>query len=128
MANLFKTSIYFLRGIFSSGLVPASVELLRAVHEARRKHRKTGHRFYAIWDVGSRHLVTLTFDGYPGRIDSYQHLRHRGAFPPVSRREFIRSAFFYTGSRNGAREMPRTLLLHKLQLLRHKYFCRIPSK
>lgn len=119
-----KKIFYALLGVFSprSGLVPAAIELNRAIAEAKAKYTKTGHRYFCIWDITNRHLVTLTYDGYKGRIDSYQHMRHRGAFPPTDRGAFKDSAFYYSASKNGAPEMTREEIHNKLQLLRHRYY------
>jgi len=121
-----KKFFYALLGIFSprSGLVPAAIEFNRAITEARAKHAKTGHRYFCIWDLTNRHLITLTYDGYKGRIDSYQFMRHRGAFPPTSRSKFKESAFFYTASKNGASEMSEEEARMKLQVLRARYYTR----
>ena len=122
----FKQLGYALIGIFSprSGLIPASIELQRCIAECKRKNARTGHRYYAIWNNQTRHLAALTYKGYQGRQDSYQYLRHRGAFPPTNESKFKDSAFYYTGSKNGAAEMtPEDTRLH-LQLLRARYFSR----
>lgn len=125
---LIKKIGYALLGIFSprSGLVPAAIELNRAIADARAKNAKTGHRYFCIWDAVQKRLVALTYDGYRGRTDSYQYMRHRGAFPPVSRNKFMESAFFYTGSKNGAPEMTVEQSRNKLQLLRSRYYSSKP--
>ena len=117
---------YSILGIFSprSGLVPATIELQRSIADARAKNAKTGHRYYCIWNASTRHLTELTYDGYPGRTDSYQYMRHRGAFPPTSRQELKKSAFFYTASKNGALEMTKEETRQKLQILRARYYTR----
>ena len=104
----------------------AAIELNRAIADARAKHAKTGHRYYCIWDAVQKRLVALPYDGYRGRTDSYQYMRHRGAFPPVSRDKFMESAFFYTGSKNGASEMTVEQSRNKLQLLRSRYYSSKP--
>lgn len=120
----FKRLWFSLIGIFSpsSGLVPAALELNRAIAEARRKNARDGHLYYVIWNSMGRRLVTLTYDIYRGRTDSYVYMRHRGAFPPVTREKFKESAFFYTGSKNGAKEMTEDEVKVKLQVLRQRYY------
>lgn len=128
-----KSLFYFLRkiwftliGIFSpkSGLVPASIELNRAIADARLKNRKTGRRYYTIWDQVNRRLINLTYKGYPGRTDSYQYMRMRGGFPPCTLETFKESAYYYTSSKNGALEMPAEEINKRLQLLRSRHYQR----
>lgn len=121
-----KKIMYAFLGVFSprSGLIAASIELQRAIADARQKYYKTGHRFYCIWDAKQRHLVTLTYNGYPGRTDSYQYMRHRGGFPPCSLSKFKESAYYYTPSKNGAKAMTEEDTRLHLQLLRARYFSR----
>lgn len=115
-----------IRGVFSpdSGLLPATYEYNRARQEALRKYRRTGHRYYNVWDPNGRRLVPITFEGYRGDGDSFQHLRHRGVFSPMSRRELKDGSFYFTPSRNGAREMEDDVRKQKIDLLRRRYFAR----
>ena len=107
---------------FRAGIVPAAWALCKAIREARRKNRATGKRFFAIWSPERRRLVTLTYDAYPGRTDSYCYLRRRGKFTPFTRKQFLQGAFFYTGSKNGAPEMSRHDIYMSLEILRRRYF------
>ena len=122
----FRKIWYAFLGIFSprSGLVPAAIELNRAISEAHAKNARTGHRYYCIWNAVLKRLVTLTYDGYTSRTASYQYMRLRGAFPPVSRQKFKESAFYYTASKNGALAMTEEVKREKLQVLRSRYFSR----
>ena len=117
----------FFRFISRPGLVPAAWVLCKAIREARRKSGATGHRFFAIWSPERRRLVTLTYDAYPGRTDSYAFLRRRGKFTPLSRKQFRAGSFFYTASRNGSSEMPRRNVMQALEILRLRYFASAPS-
>lgn len=115
-----------LRMIFSfhSGLVPSIVEYKRAMNEANEKHRQTGHRYYCIWNSQARKLITLTFDRYPGRTDSYQYMRRRGVFRPINRNQFKAGAYYYTGSKNGALPMSKEEQKVQREILRKKCYAR----
>lgn len=115
---------HFIARIFNPnyGLVPATIELRRAMDEARRKYQKTGHRFFCIWDPGQKRLFSVTYDGYAMRGDSYAHLRRHGKFLPLTREQIKKGAFFYTASRNGAQEMPEDEVMKRLEVLRRKYY------
>lgn len=81
----------------------ASVMLGRAIEDAEDKYRKDGHRYFIIWDPAQRSLISITYDAYKGRADSYQYLARRGRFPVrFSRDELKELCFHYTASRNGA--------------------------
>lgn len=119
-----KKIIFLFKAIFSrqSGLVPACIEMQRAMREARAKNRRTGHRYYCIWDPENRRLVPLTYDRYPGQADSFAYLRQRGKFSPLTRQQFKDGAFFYTASRNGAHEMTEADIRTRLEVLRRHYY------
>lgn len=119
-----KKIIFLLKAIFSrkSGLVPACIELQRAIREAKSKNRETGHRYYCIWDPENRRLVPLTYDAYPGCNDSFIYLRHRGKFSPLTRQQFKAGSFFYTASKNGALEMTEPEIMRHLEILRIRYY------
>lgn len=83
-----------------------SIRYQRAIDEAERKRAEDGHRYYVLWDPIQRRLISLTYDYYNGRSDSYAYLRRRGRFKdPLRRDDFRDACYYFTGSRNGVRSM-----------------------
>ena len=83
-----------------------SIRYQRAIDEAERKRSEDGRRYYVLWDPIQRRLISLTYDYYKGRSDSYAYLRRRGRFKdPLRRDDFRDACYYFTGSRNGARSM-----------------------
>lgn len=82
-------------------LLEASIILQKAIDEAERKYRKTGHRYYLVWDPNKRQLVPITYDLYIFKTDSYIYLRRRGKFAtPLTRNQLKEKCFYYTASKN----------------------------
>ena len=70
-------------------LLRASILYKKAADEAEENYRKTGHRYFVIYDPAQRKLITLTYDLYRYRPDSYVYLTRRGRFPySLTRNEF----------------------------------------
>ena len=85
----------------ASVLLRASILYKKAADEAEDNYRKTGHRYFVIYDPTQRRLITLTYDLYRYRPDSYVYLSRRGRFPhALTRNEFKEKCFYYTPSRN----------------------------
>lgn len=71
----------------------------KAVEEAEEKRKQDGHRYFVIWDQRQQKLISITYDIYRSRGDSYQYLRIRGAFRrPLRREELKKYSFYYTSS------------------------------
>lgn len=104
-------------------LLRASVVYYLGRREAQEKFRKTGHQFFCIYDPNDRSLCAITYKAYPGRVDSYQYLRRRGRIAPLTLQKFKEGAFYYTSSRNSAREMSKQEQQSKLDLLRVRLAC-----
>lgn len=82
-------------------LLEASIMLQKAIDEAERKYRKTGHRYYLVWNPNTRQLVPITYDLYQFKTDSYIYLRKRGQFAtPMTRNQLKEKCFYYTASKN----------------------------
>lgn len=82
-------------------LLRASILYRQAVDEAEEAYRRTGHRYYVVYDPMQRKLIPLTYDFYAGHADSYVYLRRRGRFGnPLTRKELKEKCFYYTPSRN----------------------------
>lgn len=78
----------------------------RAIDEAEKKSARDGHRYYVLWDPTQKKLISLTYDYYNARSDSYAYLRRRGRFKdPLRRDDFRDACYYFTGSRNGAKRM-----------------------
>ena len=92
----------------------------RGKMEALEKFRKTGRRYYCIYDPNDRSLVALTYEFHKGHADSYQYLRRRGRIAPLTLEKFKAGAFYYTASKNGAQEMTKEMQQQKLDILRFK--------
>ena len=83
-----------------------SVKYQKAIDEAEEKHKRDGHRYYVIYDPQQKKLISITYDFYKYRTDSYIYLRRRGRFGnPVTRNQLKSACYYYTGSRNGAKRM-----------------------
>lgn len=106
--------------IFS--LLRASVVYYIAKKEAMDKFRKTGRRYYCIYDPNSKRLVALTYKRYAGQYDSYQYLRFRGRIAPMTVKQFTDGAMYYTPSKNGAKEMTKRRQQERLDIMRRRYF------
>lgn len=82
-------------------LLEASIMLQKAIDEAEKKYRKTGHRYYLVWDPNKRQLVPITYDLYIFKTDSYIYLRRRGQLAtPMTRNQLKEKCFYYTASKN----------------------------
>lgn len=87
-------------------LSEVSVKYQKAIDEAESKHKKDGHRYYVIFDPFQKKLISITYDFYKYRTDSYIYLRRRGRFGnPVTRNQLKSACYYYTASRNGAKKM-----------------------
>jgi hypothetical protein len=77
------------------------------VREADRKHAKDKHRYYMIWDSAQRRMVSLTYDYYDRRSDSYLYMVRRGRWKNrLTREEMKEGCFYYTPSKWTRRAMP----------------------
>lgn len=82
-------------------LLQSSIMLQKAIDEADRKYKKKGHRYYVVYDPNKKALVSITYDIYLYRTDSYIYLRRRGQFAnPLTREELKQKCFYYTPSKN----------------------------
>lgn len=87
----------------SKRMLEASIMYQKAVDEAEEFCKRDGHRYFVVYDRTQRKLISITYDIYRDRGDSYQYLRQRGRFKsPISRREMKELCFYYTGSQWGA--------------------------
>jgi hypothetical protein len=85
----------------AKALFEASVMLQKAIDEAEAKYKKTGHRYFVVYDPNSNKLVPITYDLYIYKTDSYIYLRRRGKFAkPLTREELKQRCFYYTASKN----------------------------
>lgn len=85
-------------------LLRASVLYKKAIDEAESQFRKTGHRYYVVYDPTQKKLIPLTYDLYVMKPDSYVYLRRRGRFcRALTRNEFKEKCFYYTPSKNTTR-------------------------
>ena len=86
-----------------------------AIVEADEKRKLDGHRYFVIWDAMQHKLISITYDIYKGRGDSYQYLRARGAFKsPLKRDELKELCFYYTTSKWRTKPIPQEVLEEKL--------------
>lgn len=82
-------------------LLKASIMLKQAIDEAEKKYKKNGHRYYVIYDPIQKKLISITYDLYDYRTDSYIYLKRRGRFlKSMSRNEIKEKCFYYTPSKN----------------------------
>lgn len=80
----------------------------KAKLEANKKNAQDGRRYFVVWDPMLKRLISLTYDKYKGRTDSYKYLRIRGRFKrPMSREQFKDACYYFTGSKGGARAMSK---------------------
>lgn len=87
----------------SKRMLEASIMYQKAVDEAESLRKRDGHRYFVIYDRNQNKLISITYDIYKSRGDSYQYLRQRGRFKtPISRKEMKELCFYYTGSHWGA--------------------------
>lgn len=71
------------------------------VKEAREKHAKDRRRYYLVWDPAQQRLISLTYDRYEGRGDSYKYLVQRGRWKSrLTPGEMKEASFYYTPSRS----------------------------
>ena len=77
-------------------MMKASGMWMRAKKEADEKRKADGHRYFVIYDAGQKKLISITYDIYESRGDSYQYLRQRGRFKrPLTRDELKALCFYY---------------------------------
>ena len=80
-------------------MMEATVMWQRAMEEAEENRSKDGHRYFVIYDACQEKLISITYDIYRNRGDSYQYLRQRGRFKrPLRREELKELCFYYTTS------------------------------
>lgn len=104
------------------GLIRTSVVYYHGKKEAMDKFKKTGRRYYCVFDPDSQKLATVTYKKYKDSYDSYQYLRQRGKFPPITLEKFVAGALYYTPSKNGAKEMTADRQQQCLDIMRRMYF------
>lgn len=109
-------------------LIRASIIYQHGIMRARELRRKTGKRFYLIMDPSTRTLIPLSYYAIPGRTDSYQYLRLRGKFDPLSPSAFKDGALFWTDSRYKHNEMDKPERKLRFERMRRRYFTRSPRK
>lgn len=120
-----KKFISFIKNVLNpvkaTRLARTSVQFQKAIDEAESKFRKDGHRYYVIFDPKAGKLISITYDLYKLRYDSYIYLRRRGRFGnPVSRNDLKRGCYYYTPSKNGAKRMPEIMKRISMMRLRDK--------
>ncbi len=82
-------------------LIKASILLQKAIDEAEKKYKRTGHRYYIVYDPDQKKLIPITYDLYRNHLDSYIYLRRRGRMKnPLTREELKAKCFYYTPSKN----------------------------
>lgn len=83
----------------SRKMMKATVMWQKAKEEAEEKRKMDGHRYFVIYDAGQKKLISITYDIYRERGDSYKYLRLRGRFKkPLKREELKALCFYYTTS------------------------------
>lgn len=83
----------------SRKMMKATVMWQKAKEEAEEKRKMDGHRYFVIYDAGQKKLISITYDIYQERGDSYKYLRLRGRFKkPLKREELKALCFYYTTS------------------------------
>lgn len=99
----------------SKKMMEATVMWQRAMEEAKEMRSKDGHRYFVIYDAAQEKLISITYDIYRNRGDSYQYLRQRGRFKrPLRREELKELCFYYTTSQWTSNECAGTELKEKL--------------
>lgn len=63
-----------------ASLWKSSLLLKKAIEEAEEKNKQDGRRYFVIWDPAQQKLISITYDYYKDRWDSYKYLLHRGRF------------------------------------------------
>lgn len=103
----FKTVKSLVRKRRIASLWKSSLLLKRAVEEAEKKSKQDGRRYFVIWDPAQQKLISITYDYYKGRWDSYKYLFRRGRFRArMDRGQLKEMCFYYTKSRNGSPSCP----------------------
>lgn len=83
----------------SRKMMKATVMWQKAKEEAEEKRKMDGHRYFVIYDAVQKKLISITYDIYRERGDSYKYLRLRGRFKkPLKREELKALCFYYTTS------------------------------
>lgn len=85
-----------------ASLWKSSLLLKKAIEEAEEKNKQDGRRYFVIWDPAQQKLISITYDYYKDRWDSYKYLLHRGRFRMrMNRGQLKEMCFYYTKSKNG---------------------------
>lgn len=86
-----------------ASLWKSSLLLKKAIEEAEEKNKQDGRRYFVIWDPAQQKLISITYDYYKDRWDSYKYLFHRGRFRMrMNRGQLKEMCFYYTKSKNGS--------------------------
>ena len=126
LKTLIKGFVEFFKNAKKSGkMMKASGMWMRAKKEADEKRKTDGHRYFVIYDAGQKKLISITYDIYESRGDSYQYLRQRGRFKrPLTRDELKALCFYYTTSKWTNKEISEKEEQEKL-VEWQKYYLRI---
>ena len=82
-----------------ASLWKSSLLLKKAIEEAEEKNKQDGRRYFVIWDPAQQKLISITYDYYKDRWDSYKYLLHRGRFRMrMNRGQLKEMCFYYTKS------------------------------
>jgi len=109
----------------SRKMMKATVMWQKAKEEAEEKRKMDGHRYFVIYDAGQKKLISITYDIYRERGDSYKYLRLRGRFKkPLKREELKALCFYYTTSQWTAKPISQEEEREKL-VEWQKYFMKV---
>jgi len=85
-------------------MLESSKMWVKAKEEAEELRKRDGHRYFVVYDISQDKLISITYDLYKNRGDSYKYLRLRGRFKTPIKREHLKGlCFYYTGSKWGAK-------------------------
>ena len=72
-----------------ASLWKSSLLLKKAIEEAEEKNKQDGRRYFVIWDPAQQKLISITYDYYKDRWDSYKYLLSYANEPRAVERDVL---------------------------------------